>query len=93
MRRRHSRYLLQNTSMENNLLTSIMAILGSDPLKQVNRLQMYESKFHELTSVYKILDKRNIAIETVLRRFWPEIKLKSSSDIKLLERNIGVFHI
>ena len=49
---------IYNQEMEdNNLLTSIMAILGSDPLHQVNRLQMFESKFHELSNLYKILAK------------------------------------
>ena len=70
---------------EDNLLTSIMAILGSDPLLQVNRLQMYESKFHELSNLYKILEKKTALTERILHKFWPDLRFRSQHQIMILE--------
>jgi hypothetical protein len=63
------------------MLNSMITKLGADPLKQINRLQIYESKFYELTHAFKILQKRNAAIENCITNVWPDQKFGSMKDI------------
>jgi hypothetical protein len=73
---------------DNDLLHSILSILGSDPLLQVNRLQMYESKFHELSDLYKISTKKLKLMESSVQKFWPELVFKSTKDFGILDRKL-----
>ena len=76
-----TQHTLMSDEAQSQLLQSIHAILGSDPLLQVNRLMKFESKFGgipsvsrvELTSAYKQLSKRSETLEQLLVSLHPRL--------------------
>jgi hypothetical protein len=85
-----------------SLLQSIISLLGSDPLKQVQKLVKYESKFGgvplellprhrhtlihsidiDLTNAFKLLQKKNQAMESLLKDAFQIGSLATTADLE-----------